>query len=78
MLELRQPRHKDHVLAVPDTLESVTKATLSKVTLSREDTPLEGTQILGSKYPRTHVIIPLTKGHLSNTDRIVWQKGCPY
>ena len=23
-------------------------------------------------------MLPLTKGHLSNKDRIVWQKGCPY
>ncbi len=25
-----------------------------------------------------YVMLPLTKGHLSNKDRIVWQKGCPY
>ena len=25
-----------------------------------------------------HVVLPLTKGHLSNKDRIIWQKGCPY
>ena len=23
-----------------------------------------------------HVMLPLTKGHLSNEDRIIWQKGC--
>ena len=25
-----------------------------------------------------HVMFPLTKGYLSNKDRISWQKGCPY
>ncbi len=25
-----------------------------------------------------HVVLPLTKGHLSNKGRIFWQKGCPY
>ncbi len=24
------------------------------------------------------VILPLTKGHLCNEDRIIWRKGCPY
>ena len=23
-------------------------------------------------------MLPLTKGHLSNKNRIVWQKGCPH
>ncbi len=25
-----------------------------------------------------HVLLPLTNGHLSHVDRIIWQKGCPY
>ncbi len=25
-----------------------------------------------------HVMLPLTEGHLSNKDRISWQKGCPH
>ena len=25
-----------------------------------------------------HAMLPLTKGHLCNKDRISWQKGCPY
>ncbi len=50
---------------------------------SLEDTPLERTphrkdinswqQVLG-----LHVMLLLTKGHLSNKDRISSYKGCPY
>ena len=37
---------------------------------------LERTHILGSKLLGVHVMLPLTKGHISNKARIVWQKGC--
>ncbi len=45
--------------------------------LSREDTPLQRTQILGSKYCECmcNVMLPHTKEHLSNKDRIIWQKA---
>ncbi len=39
--------------------------------------PLERTQFVGSKF-REYVMLPHTKEHLSNKDRTVLQKGCPY
>ncbi len=44
--------------------------------LSREATSLERTQIHGSMCYACDA--PLPKGLLSNKDRIIWQKGCPY
>ncbi len=44
---------------------------------SPKDTPL----ILGQNYlvaNRMPLILPLTNGHLSNEDRIIWLKRCPY
>ncbi len=46
-------------------------------TLSREDTCLERTNN-SQQVLRIHVMLPLTKGHLSTKDRIVWEKGCLY
>ena len=42
---------------------------------SLERTPLyKGHKFLAAST----IMLPLTKGHLSNKDRIVWQKGRPY
>ncbi len=54
--------------------------------LEKTPLPLDRTQILCSKYPWIHVMLPLTKGHLFNTDSVggalisgrLLQKGCPY
>ncbi len=64
------------VSLLKDTLESTPS-------LSREDTLSEVARMganLGSisTVPWKHLMLPFTKGHLSNKDRIIWQKGCSY
>ncbi len=54
------------------TVVPLLKDSLQRGHPSRKDTNV-WRQVLGM-----HGMLPLTKGHLSNKDRISWQKGCPY
>ncbi len=43
--------------------------------------PSRNDENLGSnnrEYRNVHLRLPITKEHLSDKDRIVWQKGCLY